>query len=62
MLHPRVKITLELEVDLDIVPGMFHQAEDWIQLATREFLAQRHYNAVLVHVRVEPTVPLPRTL
>lgn len=53
MIHSRVKIILELEVDLDIVPGVFHQAEDWVQLATREFLHQKHYNAVLVSSKIE---------
>lgn len=40
----RTKFTIEFEIDLDSVPGAFHQAEDWINRVTQQFEAQKHYH------------------
>jgi len=40
----QVKFTIEFTADLDGVPGQFHNAEDWHNMAMREVLRQTHYN------------------
>lgn len=41
----RFEITIKFTVDKDMVPGMFHKAEDWVEFITREYMRQTHYNA-----------------
>jgi hypothetical protein len=38
------EFTIKFSCDRDQVPGWGHQIEDWIALATREFLLAKHYN------------------
>lgn len=40
----RVKFTVEFSADLDMVPGVNHNPEDWHNLVMREILRQTHYN------------------
>jgi|TARA_R110000744_G_scaffold102659_1_gene197227 hypothetical protein len=40
----RVKFTVEFSADLDTVPGVNHNPEDWHNLVMREILRQTHYN------------------
>ena len=52
MQRQRAKITLELSVDLDMVPGWGNKVEDWILLVEQDlnrqslahFFLQTHYN------------------
>jgi hypothetical protein len=39
----RVKFTVEFSADLDTVPGVNHNPEDWHNLVMREILRQTHY-------------------
>jgi hypothetical protein len=39
----RISITIEFEVTLDQVPGVFDNAQDWVNLIQREFLNQKAY-------------------
>ena len=43
----RFEITIKFTVDKDIVPGMFHKAEDWVAFIPREFMRQTHYHPVI---------------
>ena len=51
----QVKFTIEFTADLDSVPGQFHNADDWHNMAMREVLRQTHYNtkATLVTSEIE---------
>jgi len=50
-IQKRVKFTITFEVDLDLVPGVFHNASDWVNMVQRDFLRQTHYNACTSIVR-----------
>lgn len=41
----RAEFTIKFSVDLDMVPGPGFTPDDWVQVATREFAMQKHYNA-----------------
>lgn len=41
----RFEIQIRFNVDKDMVPGVFHKAEDWVEFITREYMRQTHYNA-----------------
>ena len=43
----RCKFNITVEVDLDIVPGMFHQSEDWKLVFTQALMQNAHYNPVV---------------
>lgn len=43
MARKRITITMQFEVNLDLVPGWGHEAQDWIEIIQREFLRQRSY-------------------
>jgi hypothetical protein len=47
----RVKIVVEVEVDLDQVPGMFYIPRDWTGVMTRGILNQDHYHPELKSVK-----------
>jgi hypothetical protein len=40
----KFEITIRFEVDRDMVFGMFHQSQDWVDFITREFMRQSHYH------------------
>ena len=40
----RAKITIELSVDLDMVPGWGNKVEDWHNLAIEALSLNAHYN------------------
>jgi len=41
----RIKFIMQFEVDLDMVPGSFHEPDDWVFFVQRDFMRQVHYNA-----------------
>ena len=47
------KITVELTVDRDIIPGMGHTAQSWLQYAFADFLRQQHYHTSIQEVKAE---------
>jgi hypothetical protein len=49
----QVKFTIEFTADLDSVPGQFHNADDWHNMAMREVLRQTHYNTAATLVKSE---------
>jgi len=51
----RVKFQIKFEVDLDMVPGRFHDEQDWVNFVVWNFEAQKHYNAKTEVVSVNVT-------
>lgn len=49
----RAEFTIKFSVDLDMVPGPGHSPDDWIRLAAKEFLHQRHYDAVAETISIK---------
>lgn len=50
---PRAEITIKFSVDLDTVPGTFHDPKDWVWLVTKDFERQSHYNPSYEVVAIE---------
>lgn len=40
----RVSIKLTFSIDLDMVPGLFHDPQDWVDLVQSKLMEQHHYN------------------
>lgn len=47
------EITIKFTVDKDMVPGLFHQSDDWVEFITREFMRQTHYHPAFAVVETK---------
>ena len=49
----RVRILASLEVDLDLVPGPYHQSSDWVNLVKSQLEIGKSYNPDVKIIEVE---------
>lgn len=56
----RIKFIVTFEVDLDLIPGPYHEPNDWLNMVQNDFMLQAHYNArCYVHTEPYQIKPLP---